>query len=132
MQGFYIAHQYANGRMGIVPHNASTKTTPACTTAAACNYTTDANIADGIGSAAGSSNAATSDVSEWALVTIALAGAIVLGVMFICYLLCPDMLGFSRKTNKAKYVLSHHDGTLLLRQANSPAETQQLQLVFLQ
>ena len=116
--------------MGIAPHYFSTKQVPTCTTAASCNFTTDTNIEEGIGTTGGSSNASGSsgDVSEWAIVTIGLAGSTILGIMLIAYLLCPNLLGGKKKSN---YVVNHHTETShsVLRESNS-VDPNYVEIVF--
>ena len=47
------------------------------------------------------------DVPEWMLITIGFSAVSVIGIMLVCYLLCPKILASTRRKNT--YVLNHHD-----------------------
>lgn len=135
MNGYYTIHKYDTNVVGIAPHYFSTKQPPECTTVAACGFTIEQNVIENVETTVGGSVTVINgvdNVSEWALVTVGLAGSTILGIMLIAYILCPSILGGKRKSS---YVLSHHsDNTMrVLKESNIPIqETNHLEIVFLQ
>ena len=119
MQGWYTVHDYENNQMGFVAHTDSTKARPLCTTVEACKFTTEQNNDTGIGNAA-PTQGEVSDVPEWMLITIGFSAASVIGIMLVCYLLCPRLMRSNRKNT---YVLNHHEGVQHLKASRKSAES---------
>ena len=109
--------------MGFVAHTDSTKTKPVCTTVEACNFTNDTNIGDGGSSGTGE----VADVPEWMIITISFAAITIIGLMLICYLLCPH----KQSARKINYVIRQQNGEHISLQGSHGENTKTLQLVLL-